>query len=323
MARWDGIDYWVSDDQTAAFGFKLVGNTAIVLSDPAGDPDDVVRSHPEFADYCRSRGWRPTYFSVSQRARDQLAGLGFKAIQVAEDTVIHLPELIFTGKKWQTVRTAINRAEREGISMRSVALEHAPHALKDQLEAISEQWIDDKSLPEMGFTLGDLHRANDPNIVMHIAVDGDGVVHGMTSWLPVYRDGSVVGWTIDIMKRGRADDVMPGVMEFLIAQSALSFKADGYEFVSLSCAPLSYSGAASGPVERLLDILAERMEPYYGFARLARFKSQFTPEHVPMYLCFQDEAQLPVIALAVLRAYFPGATAGDLVRAASSRPNDA
>ena len=29
-----------------------------------------------------------------------------------------------------------------------------------------------------------------------------------------------------------------------------------------------------------------------------------------------------MIALAVLRAYFPGATAADLVRVASSRPND-
>ncbi|WP_084106282.1 bifunctional lysylphosphatidylglycerol flippase/synthetase MprF [Demequina sp. NBRC 110056] len=321
MARWPGITHWVSEDGEAAWGFKLVGNTAVVLGDPAGGTDAVAAHATEFAEHCRARGWREAYFAVSPGLREALAQQGLKAIQVAEDTVIHLPDLEFKGKAWQDVRSSLNRANREGVTMRAVQLAQAPRGLKDQLEAIEAQWAGDKSLPEMEFTLGGLDEAADPNVVMHIAVDEDGTVHGMTSWMPVYRDGDVVGWTIDIMKRRLDDGVMGGVMEFLIAQTALDFKEAGYEFISLSCAPLSYSGEVESSVERLLDILADRMEPYYGFTSLERFKAKFKPEHVPMYLLYRDEARLPAITVAILRAYLPDATATDLIRAAA-HPGD-
>ncbi|WP_062382675.1 bifunctional lysylphosphatidylglycerol flippase/synthetase MprF [Demequina iriomotensis] len=321
MTRWEGIDHWISDDGEAGVGFRQVGSTVIVLSDPVGTAEGVPAAHAEFADFCRSRGWRLAYFAVSEAQRAVLEREGWRAIQVAEDTVIRLPELAFTGKAWQDVRSAINRAKREGITMRTVRFADAPRGLKDQMEAISAQWAGDKSLPEMGFTLGDLREADDPNVEMHLAVDADGTVHGMTSWLPVYRDGDVVGWTIDIMKRRLDDGVMSGVMEFLIAQSAVEFKEAGYEFISLSAAPLSYSGEIEGSVERLLDVLADKMEPYYGFTSLERFKAKFKPEHRPLSLMYADEAQLPAIALAILRAYLPDATAADLVKAAVSRPD--
>lgn len=321
MARWDGIDHWISEDGTAGFPFKQVSNTVIVLSDPAGNPDDLRRNYDEFADFCRSRGWRLGYFAVSERVRSELAERGWKSLQVAEDTVVRLPDLAFTGKAWQDVRSSINRAKREGVTMRVVRFAEAPRGLKDQMQHISAQWAGDKSLPEMGFTLGDLPQADDPNVEMHLAVDQDGTVHGMTSWMPVYRDGFVVGWTIDIMKRRLDDGVMQGVMEFLIAESAVQYKEAGYEFISLSAAPLSYSGEVDNSVERLLDILADKMEPYYGFTSLERFKAKFKPEHRPLYLAYRDEVELPGVALGILRAYLPDATAADLVKAAVSRPD--
>ncbi|WP_062290415.1 bifunctional lysylphosphatidylglycerol flippase/synthetase MprF [Demequina phytophila] len=321
MTRWDGIDHWISEEGTVGLGFKQVGSTVVVLSDPVGRAADLPAAYVEFADFCRSRGWRVAYFGMSVDAKATLEDLGWRAIQVAEDTVVRLPELAFTGKAWQDVRSAINRAKREGVTMRSVRFADAPRGMKDQLEAISAQWAGDKSLPEMGFTLGDLPEADDPNVEMHVAVDEDGTVHGMTSWMPVYRDGDVVGWTIDIMKRRLDDGVMNGVMEFLIAESAVAYKEAGYEFISLSAAPLSYSGEVEGTVERLLDILADKMEPYYGFASLERYKAKFKPEHHPLFLMYPDEAQLPAIALAILRAYLPDATATDLVKAAVTRPD--
>jgi len=321
MARWDGITHWVSSSRDVAIGYRLEGGTAVVLGDPAGAPAAVDAAIEEFRDWCRSHGWRAAYFAASPDFRDQLEAHDYGSLQVAEDTVIHLPELEFKGKAWQDVRSAINRAKRESVTMRTVHLHEAPRGMKDQLEAISAQWAGDKSLPELGFTLGGLEEAADPNVIMHVAVDEDGTVHGMTSWMPVYRDGDVVGWTIDIMKRRLDDGVMSGVMEFLIASSALEFKEAGYQFISLSCAPLSYSGEVESSVERMLDILADRMEPYYGFASLERFKAKFKPEHVPMYLCYRDEAQLPAVTLAILRAYLPDASAADLIKAAA-RPGD-
>ena len=53
----------------------------------------------------------------------------------------------------------------------------------------------------MGFTLGGLDELDDAAVRCLIAVDADRTVHGITSWLPVYRDGVPVGWTLDFMRR--------------------------------------------------------------------------------------------------------------------------
>ena len=49
----------------------------------------------------------------------------------------------------------------------------------DQLRAISGGWVSDKALPEMGFTLGTLREADDPEVRLHLAVDADRTDRGL------------------------------------------------------------------------------------------------------------------------------------------------
>ena len=95
-------------------------------------------------------------------------------MQVAEEAVIALPELKFTGKAWQDVRTALNQAAKQGLTHRLVPLAQQPRGVQVQVRAISEQWVGDKGLPEMGFTLGGLEEAMDPDVRVGLAVDADG-----------------------------------------------------------------------------------------------------------------------------------------------------
>lgn len=312
MTRWDGIAYWVNPSKTAGFGYRLENNMAIVLSDPVGSPQAVADSLHAFERSCRINGWQPVFYAASERMRKQLAKHDYQSIAIGEDTIIPLAELEFAGKQWQSVRSSLNRAKKDGISMHVIHYNSASIGLQDQLQTIAKGWSDDKSLPEMGFTLGTLKEAADPEVRMHLAIDSEGTVHGMSSWMPIYSKGKITGWTIDIMQRRLHEATMPGVMEYLIAESALLFKQEGYERMSLSAAPLAHEGKANGPIERLLDVVAERMEPYYGFKSLYRFKQKFQPRHEPMYLCYKDGAQLPAIAIAIGKAYMPDASLKDL-----------
>ncbi|WP_139199554.1 phosphatidylglycerol lysyltransferase domain-containing protein, partial [Curtobacterium sp. MCBA15_013] len=81
-----------------------------------------------------------------------------------------------------------------------------------------------------------------------------------------YRDGRVVAWTLDVMRRTPA--APNGVMEFLVASAADRMREDGVERLSLSAAPLAQ--AAEGPqandgVQSLLDLVGGVLEPVYGF----------------------------------------------------------
>jgi lysylphosphatidylglycerol synthetase-like protein (DUF2156 family) len=167
----------------------------------------------------------------------------------------------------------------------------------------------------MGFTLGGIDELDDRNVRCLIAVDADRTVHGVTSWLPSYRDGQRVGWTLDFMRR-RSDGDVKGIMEFLIGTAALDVQKEGAEFLSMSGAPLAQANpdAELTGVQKLLEYIGKTMEPVYGFRSLLKFKAKFQPEYEPMYMCYPESAALPRIGLGISHAYLPQLTLTQTVR---------
>ena len=165
-----------------------------------------------------------------------LQGRGFRRVAVAQETRLAVRSLEFKGKDWQNVRTALNRAGKTGVhAVWGRYADFAP-ALRAQLIEVSEEWAAQKSVPEMGFTLGGIDELEDEEVLCCLAVDAEGLVQGVTSWLPVYADGRLVSWTLDFMRR--RGDAFPGVMEFLIA-SAVQELRSSVEVISLSGSPLA------------------------------------------------------------------------------------
>jgi lysylphosphatidylglycerol synthetase-like protein (DUF2156 family) len=312
LTTWAGNSYWFDARGEAAVAHRVIGAVAVTTADPIGTPDDDTVAG--FARFCREHGWIPAFYSVTDGTRKACEALGWSSVQVAEETVLVLPELTFTGKKWQDVRTALNKAAKAGITAEWVRFADAPLAITDQLRAISEEWVADKGLPEMGFTLGGLDELADPEVRCLLAVDADRTVHGVTSWLPVHHDSAVVGWTLDFMRR--RDTGFRGVMEFLIASAVQRFQAEDVQFLSLSGAPLARLDRGEQPaaLQRLLDVIGHALEPVYGFRSLLAFKAKFQPEYRPLHLCYPDPAALPAIGLAIARAYLPDLTARQSAR---------
>jgi lysylphosphatidylglycerol synthetase-like protein (DUF2156 family) len=225
---------------------------------------------------------------------------------VADDTIVDLPGLEFTGKRWNSVRTSLNRAGRDEMTFRMTHLKAESWGVQQQLRAISEAWVGDKDLPEMRFTLGTLEEAEDPEVRLALALAPNGDVDGFLSWLPVYGDdGTVRGWTLDLMRR-REGGFAP-VMEYLIGSSARQFSEEGAEIMSLSGAPLAHDYPPdAGMIAALSDRLAEALEPVYGFRSLLRFKAKFGPDLHPLVMAYPDPVALPTIGVAIVRTYLPG-----------------
>ena len=318
MTTWPDNSYFYASSERSYVAYRKHAGVAVALGDPIGEVAAREGAVVEFAEQCDGSGLIPCFFSATGQVARAAEPLGWQHVQVAEDTVIDLEGLEFRGKSWQDVRTALNRAKKEGIGYRLVTLAEEPWALVGQVRALSEEWVGDMGLPEMGFTLGGVEEALDPRVLVGLAEDESGVIQGVTSWMPVYGgDGTVEGWTLDVMRRRRGG--FRPVVEFMIASSCLAFRERGAHFASLSGAPLARSpsggdGSSSG-LERFLDQLGARMEPYYGFRSLHAFKAKFHPRYEPMYLIYRDEADLPRIAVALTRAYMPQAGPRDLMRA--------
>ena len=295
MATWPGTEYLYGEDGYVAY--RRHAGVAIALGNPVGSPEWRDKAPRAFAAHCDREGLVPAWFSVTK----EIAGA--HRVQVAEDTLVDLPELEFRGKKWQDVRTARNRAAKDGIQFRMVTLADESQAVIRQVRDVSAGWLKSKHTPELGFTLGGVTEAMDPRVRVGIAVDADGTVHGVTSWLPILDgNGKPRGWTLDMMRR-KANGFRP-VVEFMIAEACLTFQAEGAALVSLSGAPLVRSTTDKvGAVQTALDITGKLMEPLYGFASLHAFKAKFQPRREPLYLVYRSTGDLPRIGAAVLRAY--------------------
>lgn len=319
MATWEGNDYWFSATGRSAIAYRVSYGIALTVTGPFGDPNEYTEDLTDFATFCTQHSWTPVFYSVHEPQRAELAKAGWDSLDVGTEMIVNPNEWQTRGKKWQDVRTAINKAKRDGITDVLTTFKEAPFSVQTQIREISAQWAGKKALPEMGFTLGGVDELIDSRVHLLYAVDGNGKVLGVTSWLPTYRDGTIIGWTLDFM-RHRTDSVN-GIMEFLIARMAERLRDEGNaEFMSLSAAPLAGMGSNKGEHEEsevlrhALQMVADIMEPAYGFHSLFRFKLKFHPDEGKVYICYPDAAKLPQISLAVAQAYVPSLTPAEAMR---------
>ena len=234
MTTWDANEWYVEPDRPGYVAYQTHAGVAVGLCDPiAIDAAGRRAMGLAFIDHVQGRGLLPCLFSVTGEVCEWVRLDGWRTVEVAVEAVIDLPDLQFKGKAWQDVRSALNRASKEGVTFELGALHDMPASRIAQVRTISEQWVGDKGLPEMGFTLGGVDEALDPAVRVGLAVDGHGTVHGVTSWLPIYGPGATIrGWTLDVMRR--LPDGFRPVMEFLIASSCVAFREEGALLVSLS-----------------------------------------------------------------------------------------
>ena len=307
MTTWEGNSYWFSPSGHSGIAYRLLHGIALTTTGPFGDPDEYADDLDEFTRFCNAHSWSPVFYSVHKPQRDLLAARGWSTLTVGTEMVV-TPSLWQTkGKKWQDIRTAINKAKRDNITDVLTTFNDASWDVQSQIVDISEQWAELKALPEMKFTLGGLDELRDPRMAILYAVDDQGKVLAVTSWMPTYRQGQVIGWTLDFMRH--RTDSPNGIMEFLIARMAERLRDQGTaEFMSLSAAPLA--GMDGGEdrtafLQHALHLVADLMEPAYGFRSLFFFKKKFQPSEHPVYICYPDPAQLAQIGLAVVQAYLP------------------
>jgi phosphatidylglycerol lysyltransferase len=361
MTTWDGNHYWFSQSGRCGVAYRVLHGIALTVTGPFGDPAEYRQALSDFTAFCETNGWTPSFYAIHDVEREELEAMGWSSIQVGTEMIIDPNQWQTRGKKWQDIRTAINKAKRDGITDVLTTYEEAGFDIQQQIVEISEQWAQMKALPEMKFTLGGIEELEDPRVALLYAVDEEGTVLGVTSWLPTYREGRVIGWTLDFMRH--RTDSPNGIMELLIARMAERLRDQGQadpdnaiEFMSLSAAPLAGMGegrqtpqtqqeqnnapavqdsslqygktpsssqtSGTEMIEHVLQIAADVLEPAYAFKSLFFFKKKFQPSPSPIYICYPDAAKLAQIGFAVVNAYVPGLKPAQVVEILKSMTPD-
>ncbi len=227
--------------------------------------------------------------------------LGLRSLKMAEEAIVDLGAFSLAGGKRAALRSMVHKVTRMGLAVRRYDRAAAPEpAVDEQLAEISEEWLSEKRLGEMGFSLGRFSLESLDEAFVFLCLDGTRVV-AFTTWRP-YRGGRAA--LLDLMRKRK--DAPSGTMDLLVARSLEELRAAGLEEASLANAPLANVGEPRGGLEKGVALLFENLNAFYGYKNLFQFKKKFAPRWEGRYLVYPRGADLPRVAYALVGVHGAG-----------------
>ncbi len=281
--------------------FAVRGGVAFAAGDPLCAPADIPAAASDFVEHCRRHGWTPCFYEASEEELPHYRALGLHSLKMAEEAIVELPSFSLAGGKRAALRSMVHKVTRMGLSVRRYDRASCPDAaIDEQLEEISEEWLAEKRLGEMGFSLSRFSLEALSGLPVFLCMEGQKVV-AFTSWRP-YRAGKAA--VLDLMRKRK--DAPSGTMDLLVSRSLEELREAGLEEASLANAPLANVGEPRGGLEKGVALLFENLNAYYGYKNLFQFKKKFAPRWEGRYLVYPSGPALPGVAYALTGVHGAG-----------------
>jgi phosphatidylglycerol lysyltransferase len=274
--------------------YRVRGRRWIAMGEAAGLKAERLELLWAFAELADSYGGAPVFYSVGEGMLADLATLGLAVRKVGEAAVIDAEHFSTEGKGKQNLRTAVNRAEREGTTF-EVLPAGAARSLETELRAVSDAWLDHHNGSEKAFSLGrfDIDYLNRSPVAV---ARHDGQIVAFANLLVGARGEEVM---IDLMRH--TPDGPHGVMDYLFTRTAQWARAEGFRRLDLGMAPLSgLEDRRLAPVfARVGALVFEEGGAVYGFQGLRAYKGKFGPAWRPKFIAASTSTPLALALLDV------------------------
>ena len=245
-----------------------------------------------FAGMADSYGGAAVFYSVSEAVLGDLATMGLAVRKVGETAVIEVADFSMEGKSKQNLRTAVNRAEREGGSF-EVLPPGSVGPIVDELRAVSDAWLKMHEGTEKAFSLGRFDPAY-LDLTPLAVVRSEGRIVAFANLLTAPDEAAV-----DLMRY--APDAPHGVMDYLFTRCTQWAKDQGMARFDLGMAPLSgLEDRRMAPVfARVGALVYDEGGALYGFQGLRSYKAKFAPDWRSRFIAAPASTPLPLALLDV------------------------
>jgi phosphatidylglycerol lysyltransferase len=280
--------FWAADHQ-AVIAYGSVRDRLVALGSPCGTDAGIDRAILDFRHFADTQDRKPVFYEVLEPDLSRYHDHGFDLFKLGELALVDLSEFSLVGKRWEDLRQASNRADKEKLTF---TLVYPPFdtALLNSLERVSDAWLADKGGTEKSFSLGSfepLYLEWSPLALVH----RDGELIAFANVLPPYGPGGHA--SVDLMRH--VSDAPRSTMDFLFAKVMQWAKDQGHEVFSLGMAPLSRVGdnPYARANERLAALAFRYGNRFYNYQGVRRYKDKFKPEWVGAYLAYPRGVWLP------------------------------
>ena len=140
-------------DKTAFIMYGSHGRSWIAMGDPIGPQPEFRDLLWNFRETAHRYGAFCAFYQVEPDHLPLYIDLGLSLQKLGEEARVPLRDFSLQGGNRQTLRHEVHRAEKDGCRFEVVPREQVP-SLLNQFKTISDQWLADKDMKEIGFSLG-------------------------------------------------------------------------------------------------------------------------------------------------------------------------
>lgn len=268
-----------SDSGNSFIMFDVINRYWIAMGDPVGDPAErtqLIWKLRELADKSRAR---VAFYQIGTRNLATYVDLGMTMLKLGEEARVYLAGFNLQGKRRGSLRTAYNKAQREGLVFEVISGADIGEAWP-QLEAISTRWLQAKGVREKRFSVGffapDYLRRCRIAVIRH--------EQRILAFTNLWELDNREELSVDLMRHD--PDSPNGVMEFLFTSLLLWSQEQGYLWFNLGMAPLS--GLETHPLapvwHKVGGTIYRLGRDFYNFEGLYHYKNKFDPVWQSRYL---------------------------------------
>ena len=294
--------YYFSKVIEGVIVYTIVAKVAICVGDPICSDEDMALFIVEFITYCKNNDFEICFCETMGKHLPLYSQLGFGITKYGEEAIFDLEQYNLKGKKGAKIRNAINHATSLGITVEEYRpTENRNKIIEQQINDVSKEWLKNKKSGELSFMMGTTSLENPMDRRYFTAYDAEGNMLGFIVFTP-FKSGK--GYFADVTRR--RNDAPIGVMEKIMIETFNKMKEEGVKWTSLGNAPLANVSDEGGITGKLLEIIYEKFNSFYGFKNLHHYKKKYGPTSwEPKYLVYYSKIFTPQIAYAIIKAQNP------------------
>jgi phosphatidylglycerol lysyltransferase len=311
-----GARLWISPHIDGAVVYSEFGRVWLAVGDPLADEKEIGELARRFLLAARKRRRLAAFIPATTRFAQAAVSSGMSAVKVGAAPYFDLQQWSPRGDRAKKMRSGINQAHRAGISVETIGT--VEEKIRIETAALCRSWLQTRrAATNFGwlFVLDPFQHTETKRFFA--ARDQQGRLVGFLAASPIpERDG----WYLeDIL---RLPDAPSGTADLLVVEALTRLAADGAKLATLGTSPLAKDGAdvvatGSHPLsELMLPRAAARLERFYNFEGLRRFKSKFVPSWWESEYVLVPRGVMvpPRVTYAIIRAVVPGGIAQLITR---------
>lgn len=280
----------IFDDSNKSFiMFGRSGHSYVAMGDPIGDEKTFGSCIWKFYNHCKANKKETVFYEIGKEYLNYYLDVGLSFLKIGEFAQVHLENFSLEGSDAKPLRHACNRVEREGYHFEVIPIEKVPEIL-DELESISNEWLQDKNAKEKGFSLGKFTKEYLLNFPVGIIKKEDRIL-AFGNILETLNKEEI---SLDLMRY--RNEAVHGTMDYFFISVINYGKENGFKKFNLGMAPLAgIEDNTASFWNKIEKAIFSHGEHFYNFKGLRAFKDKFNPQWEPRYIAYSGPFNLPNI----------------------------